>query len=57
VDKDGKLSGKELVELYLKFYPLEEAREKVKGILEQVDADNNGYIDFSEFIMATVRKD
>ncbi len=56
-DKDGRLGQKELIEGYKEIfgenYP---AEEEVKNILSKIDIDNNGYIDLTEFIIATISK-
>ena len=55
---DGKLSEDELISGYKEIfgdqYP---AEEEVKKILLKIDNDNNGYIDLTEFIIATIDKD
>lgn len=50
---DGRLSREELIEAYCETLPLAEAEIIVSHILEQVDVDGNGYIDYSEFLMAS----
>ena len=56
-DKDGRLSQKELIEGYKEIfgenYP---AEEEVKHMLTKIDIDNNGYIDLTEFVIATMNK-
>lgn len=45
---DGKLSREELIEGYTTLHgSKEKAEEEVNLIMANVDADNNGYIDFS----------
>ncbi len=45
---DGKLSSEELLSGYEKMYGShEEAVREVKAIMEQVDVDHSGYIDYS----------
>lgn len=55
IDKngDGKLSREELLEAYKLQMPLEEAQCTVESILTRVDADKNGFIDYSEFVLAS----
>lgn len=55
VNGDGKLSREELLEAYSKEFSIEEADEKVENIMKLVDIDNSGFIDYSEFITASVR--
>jgi len=56
-DKDGRLGQQELIdgfkEIFGENYP---AEEEVKNILTKIDIDNNGYIDLTEFIIATMNK-
>jgi calcium-dependent protein kinase len=45
---DGKLSREELIEGYKKIHGSEgKAKEEVDIIMNNVDADHNGYIDYS----------
>ena len=55
IDKngDGKLSREELLEAYKNQMPLEEAERTVESVLSRVDADRNGFIDYSEFVLAS----
>eukprot|EP01022_Parablepharisma_sp_SALTPOND_P021128 TRINITY_DN405_c0_g1_i1.p1 TRINITY_DN405_c0_g1~~TRINITY_DN405_c0_g1_i1.p1 ORF type:complete len:381 (-),score=53.11 TRINITY_DN405_c0_g1_i1:1145-2287(-) len=56
-DKDGKLGKEELIQGYKEIfgegYPVEEEIEK---IMEHIDIDGNGYIDLTEFVVATINK-
>lgn len=56
-DHDGMIGRKELVEGYKEIfgegYP---AEEEVEKIMTQIDISGNGYIDLTEFIMATMNK-
>lgn len=57
-DKDGKLSKNELVQGFKKMfgedYP---AVEEVEKIMQKLDIDHNGFIDLTEFVMATMNKE
>jgi len=55
-NSDGKLSKDELMEGFRQTLSQHDAEEEVKRIMENADTDNNGYIDYSEFITATVNK-
>jgi len=52
INSDGKLSREELMKLYLQYTNESQAREEVGNILEEVDSDRSGYIDYSEFLRA-----
>lgn len=54
---DGMLTQDELLEGYKKFYKSEErAKAEVKYLMETADSDNNGTIDYTEFLMAMSNK-
>jgi len=54
-NSDGRLSREELIEGFKKIYgPL--AEEEVDKILQRVDANGSGEIDYSEWIVATINK-
>ena len=59
IDKngDGKLSKEELIEEFSKGMTKESAEEEVARILELVDMDKNGFIDYSEFLTANLKKE
>lgn len=54
---DGKLSKEELIEGYTTIYgdPKLAAKE-VDQIMANVDVDHNGFIDYSEFLVASMNK-
>lgn len=56
IDKngDGKLSLDELTEMYKETMGEEEALKEAQKIMKQVDTDNNGYIDFTEFLKVSM---
>lgn len=51
---DGKLSREELLDYYSKEMGQEQANEEVNRIMTQVDTDNSGFVDYTEFIKATL---
>jgi calcium-dependent protein kinase len=51
---DGKISFEELLTEYCKIMEEGEARELVGRIMEEVDSDKNGFIDYSEFLRANL---
>jgi len=59
IDKngDGKLSREELIDGFTSFgEPHAKAVNKVNDILANLDTDKNGYIEYSEFLMALMDK-
>lgn len=56
IDKngDGKLSIEELYEQYSTTMSLEEAKKEAERVMKEVDTDNNGYIDYTEFLKANL---
>ena len=54
---DGSLTKEELMEGYTKLYGnRERARTEVEYLMAIADVDNNGLIDYSEFLLATGNK-
>jgi calcium-dependent protein kinase len=50
---DGRLSREELLEGYKQHMPLEDAVKAVDAVLARVDVDHSGFIDYSEFVLAS----
>ena len=50
---DGRLSREELLAGYKLHLPLEEAEKAVDSVLARVDVDRSGFIDYSEFVLAS----
>ena len=56
-DGDGTLTKEELMEGYTKLYGSKErAKEAVAALMAIADVDNNGTIDYSEFLLATANR-
>eukprot|EP00828_Plagiopyla_frontata_P016257 TRINITY_DN2120_c0_g1_i4.p2 TRINITY_DN2120_c0_g1~~TRINITY_DN2120_c0_g1_i4.p2 ORF type:complete len:262 (+),score=49.50 TRINITY_DN2120_c0_g1_i4:571-1356(+) len=53
---DGVLSRDELIEAYRQFKSEEEAIIMVDEIMKSIDKNNNGSIDYTEFVMATCNR-
>jgi calcium-dependent protein kinase len=51
-NSDGKLSREELMKLYLRDNDEVQAQREVEAVLEEVDSDKSGYVDYSEFLRA-----
>ncbi len=54
---DGKLSRDELIKGLSKVMTPTEAKEEVNRIMKMIDGDNNGFIEYEEFMQATLSKD
>ncbi|EDK31725.2 calcium-dependent kinase (macronuclear) [Tetrahymena thermophila SB210] len=55
-NKDGKLSKEEIFNGYKNLYGEVEARQISEKIFSEVDVDNNGSIDYNEFLACTMQK-
>ena len=55
-NKDGVLSKKEILNGFKKIMPFEDATKEVEKIMNTVDIDGNGTIDYNEFVLATINK-
>ena len=56
-NEDGRLSKEELVEGFLQFYGDKgKAEQVVNTLMENIDMDRNGYIDYSEFLLSAMNK-
>lgn len=56
-DNDGKISAQELLSAYQKLMSQDLAEDEVKKIMESVDSNNSGFIDYSEFCTACSKKE
>ena len=56
MNKDGVLSRDELLNGYKEVYG-DLAEEYVDGILKAADADGNGELEYSEWVVATINKE
>lgn len=56
-DSDGKISKSELLKEYEKRFSKARASEEVEKIMAEVDTDRSGFIDYTEFIIATMTKE
>ena len=54
---DGKLSRDEILQYYSQDYGQEEAEVIVDRVIQNLDSDKNGFIDYFEFLAATVDQD
>ena len=56
-NKDGVLSKKELINCLIKIYPSEEATLRCDIIFKEIDFNNDGTINFSEFLTVTLKRE
>ena len=54
VDCDGKLSREEIKHSWNEHFGQDLGKEELETIFQQVDSDESGEIDYSEFVMATM---
>jgi calcium-dependent protein kinase len=52
INSDGRLSREELMKVYSQTTHEQQAQDEVESILEEVDSDQSGFIDYSEFVRA-----
>lgn len=55
-DNDGVLSRDEIFEGYKEIYGEVKALEEVDAIMEKIDLDGDGTIDYNEFLVATINR-
>lgn len=53
---DGKLSKEEILSGFDKYFGKHMSVEEVDQLFASVDSDNSGYIDYSEFVIATMNE-
>lgn len=54
---DGQLSREELIKGFTEVLKVENPEKEVDEIMHQIDKNNNGTLDYSEFVIATINKD
>lgn len=55
---DGKITKKEMVKVFKNTLQItNKAEEEVEEIFKKLDNDNNGYIEYEEFVRASINKD
>ena len=53
---DGVLSKEEILNGYRQLMPFDDAEKEVERIMNEVDIDKSGTIDYNEFVLATINK-
>ena len=53
---DGVLSKQEILQGYKQLMPFDDAEKEVERIMNEVDIDKSGTIDYNEFVLATINK-
>mmetsp|Transcript_20995 Transcript_20995/g.2804 ORF Transcript_20995/g.2804 Transcript_20995/m.2804 type:complete len:145 (-) Transcript_20995:100-534(-) len=56
-DNDGKITEKELLVGYQMVLSEEEAQKTVKEVMNAIDSNHSGAIDYTEFVMATLNRE
>lgn len=56
-DGDGKISKEELIEAYLQFMSQAKAIKEVEAIMQSIDTNNSGFIDYTEFAAACLKRE
>jgi calcium-dependent protein kinase len=57
VDKDGEISKDELIKCLESIYPSQEAKLRANAIFKEIDFNNDGSINFSEFLTVNIQKE
>jgi len=57
VNKDGEISKDELIKCLESIYPSQEAKLRANAIFKEIDFNNDGSINFSEFLTVNIQKE
>ena len=57
VNKDGEISKNELIKCLESIYPSQEAKLRANAIFKEIDFNNDGSINFSEFLTVNIQKE
>ena len=57
VNKDGEISKDELIKCLETIYPSQEAKIRANNIFKEIDFNNDGSINFSEFLTVNIQKE
>ena len=57
VNKDGEISKEELVKCLEVLYPSQEAKLRADNIFKEIDFNNDGSINFSEFLTVNIQRE
>ena len=57
VNKDGEISKDELIKCLESIYPSQEAKLRAENIFKEIDFNNDGSINFSEFLTVNIQKE
>jgi len=53
---DGKLDKEEIIAGYKEYYDKDLTQDEVDELFKNVDADGNGELEYSEFVIATMNE-
>lgn len=54
---DGKITRQEMIRVFEKILQVKNAKIEVEDIFKKLDNDNNGYIEYEEFVRASINKE
>ena len=57
VNKEGEISKEELIKCLETIYPSQEAKLRAENIFKEIDFNNDGSINFSEFLTVNIQKE
>ena len=56
-NSDGKITKKEMTNVFEKVLHLKNFRKEIDEIFKKLDSDNNGFIEYEEFVRASIDKE
>ena len=54
---DGKITKEEMLKVFEKILLIKNPKQEVEEVFKKLDNDNNGYIEYEEFVRASINKD
>jgi len=56
-NSDGKITKKEMTNIFEKKLELKDYKKEIDEIFKKLDSDNNGFIEYEEFVRASINKE
>lgn len=56
-NSDGKITKKEMTNVFEKVLELKNYKKEIDDIFKKLDSDNNGFIEYEEFVRASINKE